>query len=404
MRIGVPKETFPGEKRVALVPAHLPQLKKAGFDVVVQAGAGLPAGFLDEEYRGKGATVVDSRDDVFRDAQVIAQVRSAGANPEAGVDDVARLREGQTIVAFCEPYGDAEVLRSHVSKGVRIFSMELMPRTTRAQSMDALSSAASLAGYRAVLEGAMNLRKIFPMMMTAAGTLSPAKVFVVGAGVAGLQAVATAKRLGAVVSAYDVRSVVREQIESLGGRFIELAAGAPDAEGQGGYAREQSAEEIRQQQEAMAKVVAEQDVVITTAAIPGKKAPVLITADMVRRMAPGSVVIDIAAERGGNCELTRAGETVEENDVRIVGPTNVAAELATHASQAYSKNVTNFVTHVFPKGEESLDLDDEITAGALLAAGGEIRHAGVRGALGFDPLPEPVKAPESAPPPPEKGE
>ena len=380
MIVGVPRETFPGERRVALIPAHVPGLKKAGFDVVVESGAGTEAGFVDSAYEEKGAEIVGERDAVFSRADLVAVVRGVGANPDAGRDDLGRIREGQMLLGFCDPLSDPESVKAFAGRKASLFAMEMMPRTTRAQSMDALSSMNSLAGYRAVLLAAEMLPKIFPLMMTAAGTLAPAKVFVVGAGVAGLQAIATARRLGALITAYDVRAVVREQVESLGARFADLGFEA-DASGQGGYAREQTEEEIRRQQEAMAKIVAESDVVITTAAVPGRKAPRIISAAMVSGMAPGSVVVDIAAERGGNCELTRPGETIVESGVRIAGPQNVAADVPYHASQAYSKNVSNFLTHVFRNGDGP-NLEDEITSSTLVVHRGEVRDESVRKALG----------------------
>ncbi|HHQ49554.1 MAG TPA: Re/Si-specific NAD(P)(+) transhydrogenase subunit alpha, partial [Acidobacteria bacterium] len=335
MIVGVPRETFPGERRVALVPGMVQGLKRAGLDVLVERGAGTGAGFPNEQYEEKGATLV-SREEVFAKAQVILQVRAPGANPETGTQDVARMKKDQAVIGFCDPLTSPEATRALAEAGVILFSMELMPRITRAQSMDALSSMATIAGYKAVLLAANTLPRMFPMMMTAAGTIAPARVFVVGAGVAGLQAIASSKRLGAVVEAYDVRPAVREQVESLGGKFVELELETEEAEDAGGYAKELGEDFYRKQREMMLRVVAGSHVVITTAAIPGKKAPILVTREMVEGMEPGSVIVDLAAERGGNCELTVPGETVVESGVTILGPLNIPSTVPYHASQMYS--------------------------------------------------------------------
>ncbi|MEE9555505.1 MAG: NAD(P) transhydrogenase subunit alpha, partial [candidate division Zixibacteria bacterium] len=323
MIVGVPKETFPGENRIALVPANILPLKKAGLEVMVEKGAGIAAGYLDSAYIDKGAGISETRADLFKSADIMLYVRALGANPEAGKSDLELMKKDQIIIGAMEPLSEPESLKLLADKGVTSFAMELMPRITRAQSMDILSSMATIAGYKAVLISADALPRMFPMMMTAAGTISPAHVFVVGAGVAGLQAIASAKRMGAVVHAYDVRPAVKEQVESLGGKFVEIELDTGDSETKGGYAKEMGEEVLRKQREMMFKVVADSDVVITTAAVPGRKAPVLVTADMVKGMKPGSVVIDLAAERGGNCELTRAGETVDEGGVKIIGPVNL---------------------------------------------------------------------------------
>jgi NAD(P) transhydrogenase subunit alpha len=383
MRIGIPKETFPGEHRVALIPAAAAPLVKAGHEVVVEAGAGTAAGFPDKEYGDKGATIAASRAEVFGASDVVLQVRAGGSNPEAGQADLALMKPGQAIIAFLEPLTAKAATESLASRGVNAFSMELMPRITRAQSMDALSSMATIAGYKAVLMAAMELPRMFPMMMTAAGTVAPAHVFVVGAGVAGLQAIASARKLGAKVEAYDVRPAVKEQIQSLGAKFVELPLETVDAEDKGGYAKEADESFYRRQREMMAKVVAGSDVVITTAAIPGKKSPVLVTADMVRAMAPGSVIVDLAAERGGNCELTRADERVEDHGVTILGPTNLATTVPYHASQMYSKNITTFLAHLIKDGAIQTGTDDEIVRETLVASGGKIVNARVRQALGL---------------------
>ncbi|MHC4178507.1 MAG: Re/Si-specific NAD(P)(+) transhydrogenase subunit alpha [Planctomycetota bacterium] len=337
MIVAVPQESFPGETRVALIPASVPALQKAGLEVVVQSSAGGPAGFSDTQYSEKGAKIAPDREELFT-ADVILQVRAAGANPEAGQADLDRLRQGQIVIGMCDPLGAPQAAQPIAARGVSLFALELLPRITRAQSMDVLSSMATVSGYRAVLLAAGALPKMFPMLMTAAGTVTPAKVFIMGVGVAGLQAIATARRLGAVVSANDIRPAVKEQVESLGAKFVQLELDTTAAEDKGGYAKEMGEEFLRKQREMIARVVAESDVVITTAAVPGKKAPTLLTAEMVAGMSPGSVIVDLAAERGGNCELTRPGETVVEGGVRILGPANLPAEVPHHASQMYAKN------------------------------------------------------------------
>jgi NAD(P) transhydrogenase subunit alpha len=382
MIVGIVKESFPNEARVAMVPALLPQLAKAGIEVVIESGAGDAAGFLDAEYSAKGAKVVPDRAEVFKTADLIAQVRTLGANPEAGKADLELMREGQALVGVCEPLTEFEADTAVAGKGVSLFSMEMMPRITRAQSMDVLSSMATIAGYKAVLLAANMLPKMFPMMMTAAGTVAPARVFVVGAGVAGLQAIASAKKLGAIVEAYDVRPAVKEQVESLGGKFVELELETASAEDAGGYAKELGEDFYRKQREMMIKVVAGSDVVITTAAIPGKKAPILVTKEMVDGMHPGSVIVDLAAERGGNCELTKAGETVEYSGVKIVGPVNIPATIPYHASQMYAKNIATFLLHLSKEGKLNIDTEDEITSGTLITHGGKVVHPRILEAMG----------------------
>ncbi len=386
VKIAVPKETFPGERRVALVPGSLAALKKLGAHVLVEAGAGQEAGYPDETYTSAGATIVTDRGQLFRDADVVCQVRAAVANPEAGQADIPRLRVGQILIAQCDPLSDPQIMVQIAAQKATIFAMELMPRITRAQSMDVLSSMATIAGYKAVLLAANSLPQMFPMMMTAAGTLTPARVFIVGAGVAGLQAIATAKRLGAVVNAYDVRSDVKEQVESLGGRFVEMELDT--AEGQGGYAREMDETFYQKQREMMLKVVAESDVVITTAAVPGKKAPTLVTENMVQVMPPGSVLVDLAAERGGNCELTKPGETVMAHDVTILGPANLASDIPRHASQMYSNNLTTFLKSFVQDGTPVIDLTDECIVGTLVTKDGQVVHSFVRELAGLGPLDE----------------
>jgi NAD(P) transhydrogenase subunit alpha len=378
MRVGILRESFPGESRVAVIPAGVPALTKAGLQVAVERGAGAAAGFSDEMYRAQGADVA-ARDEVHRTSDILLTVRAGTA--EDG------LRAGQVVIGFADPLGSPRVIQDVASTGITLFSMELMPRITRAQSMDALSSMATIAGYKGVLLAADTLPRMFPMLMTAAGTVSPARVFVVGAGVAGLQAIASARRLGARVEAYDVRPAVKEQVQSLGAKFVELPLEAADAEDKGGYAKAQDESFYRRQRETMLKVVAASDVVITTALIPGKRAPVLLTTEMVEAMQPGSVVIDLAAERGGNCELTRPDEVVVHKGVTILGPSNPAALVPYHASQMYSKNISTFLLHLLGKDGATgtafpVNTDDEITRETLLTHGGSVVHPRLRELLG----------------------
>jgi NAD(P) transhydrogenase subunit alpha len=382
MIVGTTKETFPGERRVALTPHVVPQLTKAGCDVVIESGAGSDAGFPDAAYAEKGVKVVSDRAEVFRIADVVLQVRGLGANPDAGRADLALMRPSQTLIGAFEPLTAFDAAREVAAKGAIQFALELVPRITRAQSMDILSSMATIAGYKAVLLAAGHLPKMFPMMMTAAGTIKPAKVFVIGAGVAGLQAIASSRRLGGQVQAYDVRPAVKEQVESLGAKFIEMELDTGASEDKGGYAKAMGEEFYQKQREMMTRVVAEQDVVITTAAVPGKKAPVLITAEMVRGMRSRSVIVDLAAERGGNCELTRPGETVMEHDVTIVGPTNLPATVPYHASQMYAKNISTFLLNMVKEGKLELDMEDEIVAETLVTRDGEIASPRIREAMG----------------------
>ena len=371
MKVGVPKETWPGETRVAVVPAAVAGLLKAGLEVAVEQDAGTAAGFTDDAYRAQGAALV-SRSDVFRTSDILLRVRATPGDP-------ALLRPGQAVIGFADPLGAPGAVRALASSGASLFSMELMPRITRAQSMDALSSMATIAGYKAVLLAATTLPRMFPMLMTAAGTISPARVFVVGAGVAGLQAISAARRLGAKVEAYDVRPAVKEQVLSLGAKFVELALEAADAEDKGGYAKAQDESFYERQREMMMKVVAAHDVVITTALIPGRRAPILVTTAMVEAMAPGSVVVDLAAERGGNCELTRPDETVVHQGVTVLGPSNPPALVPYHASQMYSKNITTFLAHLLGRDGAAqatlpINTDDEITRETLLTRGGQVVH------------------------------
>jgi H+-translocating NAD(P) transhydrogenase subunit alpha len=391
MRIGVPKESYPGEHRVALVPLAIPALSKAGFEVLLEQGAGAEAGYPDALYAEKGTKILPDRAAVFADADLIVQVLCYGSNDLTGKADLPLMRRGQGLIGFLRPFGSLEVIEEIAQTGVTSFSVELMPRTTRAQSMDALSSMGTLCGYKAVLLAAVTLPKIFPMLTTAAGTITPAKVLVIGAGVAGLQAIATARRLGAVVSAYDMRPAAKEQVKSLGGRFVELPITAQNAEDARGYGTAQNESFYAQQRELLARAVAENDIVITTAVVPGKKAPVLITSDMIANMAPGSVIVDLAAERGGNCQATRAGEIVVEHDVKIIGHINLASEVPYHASQMYARNLTAFVLHLVKDGRLRTN-DDEIVRETLVTDQGEIVNRRIREFFG---LPELVAAGEA---------
>jgi NAD(P) transhydrogenase subunit alpha len=383
--VGIVSESLPGERRVAMTPGALSVLKKTNVELLMESGAGVPAGMPDAEYAEKGVRIA-SRRDVFAASEVILQVRSLGANLQAGRADLAHLRRGQAVIGFGEPLTSIDAARDLAERGVSFLSMELMPRITRAQSMDALSSMATIAGYKAALMAADSLPRMFPMLMTAAGTVAPARVLVLGAGVAGLQAIATARRLGAVVSGYDIRAAVREQIESIGARFVVLDVGEASAEDKGGYAKAMSEDFYRRQREAMANVVAEQNVVITTAAVPGKRAPILITREMVQRMPPGSVIVDIAAERGGNCELTRPGEVVEERGVQIYGPVNLPSTIPYHASQMYARNIATFLKYLIKDGAFTLNQEDEIVRETLVTHAGEVVHARVREAMGLASL------------------
>jgi len=377
LKVGIVTESAPGERRVAMAPQAIAVLKKSGVELLMEPGAGGRAGFPDGEFTARNVALLP-RGEVFSTADVLLQVRSPGANPECGAADIARMRRGQAVIGFGEPLTALDADRALADAGVSFLSMELMPRITRAQSMDALSSMATIAGYKAVLIAADSLPRMFPMLMTAAGTVAPAKVLVIGAGVAGLQAIATARRLGAVVSGYDIRAAVKEQIESLGARFIVLNVETGGAEGQGGYAKAMDEDFYRRQREAMAAVLAGHNVVITTAAVPGRKAPVLVTREMIAAMEPGSVIVDIAAERGGNCELTVPGQTVEENGVRIHGPLNLPSTIPYHASQMYARNIATFLKYLVKDGALNLNPEDEIVRETLVTHNGEIVHPRVR--------------------------
>jgi NAD(P) transhydrogenase subunit alpha len=378
MIVGVPRESFPGELRVALTPAVVPSLAKAGLEVVVEAGAGVRAGYPDADYVSKGAKILAQRAEVFRAADIIVQVLCYGSNDKSGKDDLPLFRRDQILIGFLRPLGSLETVQEIAGAGVASFSLELMPRTTRAQSMDALSSMGTICGYKAVLIAADTLPRIFPMLTTAAGTITPGRVFIIGAGVTGLQAIATARRLGAVTSAYDMRPAAKEQVHSLGARFVELPIEATDAQDAGGYARAQGEDFYRRQRELLARVVAESDVVITAAVIPGQKSPVLVTGEMVARMAPGSVIVDLASERGGNCELTKTGEVVIEHGVSIIGWINIAGRVPYHASQLYGRNLSAFLLHLVQDGKPRLNLEDEIIHSTLVTREGQIVNPRVR--------------------------
>ena len=378
MIVGVPKESYPGERRVALVPAVIPALAKVGLEVLIEAGAGEQAGYPDAAYVEKGGKILSDRAAVFGTADIVVQVLCYGSNDVTGQADLRLMRRGQVLIGFLRPFGSAEVIQEIAAAGVTAFSVELVPRTTRAQSMDALSSMGTICGYKAVLIAADTSIRIFPMMTTAAGTITPARVFVIGAGVAGLQAISTARRLGAVASAYDMRAASKEQVQSLGGRFVELPIEAQNAQDARGYGTAQDETFYARQRELLTRVVSESDVVITAAVIPGKKSPVLITAEMVKKMAPGSVIVDLASERGGNCELTRVGETVREYGVSIIGAINLASSVPYHASQMYARNVSAFLAYLVKDGKLQLNLQDEIIRETLVTHGGEIMNPRVR--------------------------
>jgi NAD(P) transhydrogenase subunit alpha len=378
MIVGVPRESFPGERRVALVPSVIPNLAKAGLEVLIEAGAGIEAGYPDADYAAKGAKIAGDRAEVFRAADVILQVLCYGSNDKTGAADLPLLRRGQVLIGFLRPLGALNTVQEIAATGATSFSVELVPRTTRAQSMDALSSMGTICGYKAVLVAAGTMPRIVPMLTTAAGTITPARFLIIGAGVAGLQAIATARRLGAVTSAYDLRPAAKEQVQSLGGRFVELPIEAKDAEDAGGYARAQDESFYKRQRELLGRVVAESDAVITAAVIPGKTSPVLVTREMVAGMAPGSVIVDLAAERGGNCELTRTGENIVEHGVTIIGRINLATTVPYHASQMYARNITAFLLHLVKDGKFRFDASDDIVANTLVTQAGEIVNPRVR--------------------------
>src|SRR3954464_15529095 len=383
MVIGVPREIATGEKRVALVPDVVPQLVRAGHRVIVERDAGLRAGFTDEAYRAAGSEIVDSAQEIYSGAQMILKVQRPGREENSGEAELDMMSEGTTLIGLLQPGGDPALFQQLAERSIVACSMELVPRTTRAQMMDALSSQSTVAGYKAVLLAANALQKFFPMLMTAAGTVRPAKVLVIGAGVAGLQAIATARRIGAVVEAFDTRPVVKEQVQSLGATFVELDVHVEDAQDAGGYAKELSKDHIKREKELIHKRAQQADVIITTALVPGKPAPLLIESATVAAMRPGSVIVDLAGEQGGNCELTVPGETVVRHDVTIISPLPISSDLAYHASQMYSKNVAALRTLLAPKGEPVLNFSDDIIDAVVVTANGQVRHQPTRARLGL---------------------
>ena len=386
MLIGVPREIASGERRVALVPEVVPQLTRAGHRVVVEHDAGLRAGFTDDEYRAVGCALVDTAREIYSTSRMILKVQRPGREESSGEAELDMLTEGTVLIGLLQPSGDPALFQQLAERQIISCSMELVPRTTRAQMMDALSSQSTVAGYKAVLLAANALQKFFPMLMTAAGTVRPARVLVIGAGVAGLQAIATARRIGAVVEAFDTRPVVKEQVQSLGATFVELDVHVEDAQDAGGYARELSEKHIRREKELIHNRALQADVIITTALVPGKPAPMLVSAETVRAMRPGSVIVDLAGEQGGNCELSVPGETVVRHDVTIIAPLHISSELAYHASQMYAKNISALVTLLAPKGELNLNFSDDIIDAVTVTADGEVRHEPTRKRLGMAPL------------------
>jgi len=386
MLIGVPREIASGERRVALVPEVVPQLTRAGHRVVVEHDAGLRAGFTDDAYRAVGCEAVEAAREIYSTAQMILKVQRPGREESSGEAELDMLTEGTVLIGLLQPSGDPALFRQLAERQIISCSMELVPRTTRAQMMDALSSQSTVAGYKAVLLAANALQKFFPMLMTAAGTVRPARVLVIGAGVAGLQAIATARRIGAVVEAFDTRPVVKEQVQSLGATFVELDVHVEDAQDAGGYARELSELHIRREKELIHDRALQADVIITTALVPGKPAPMLVSAETVRAMRPGSVIVDLAGEQGGNCELSVPGETVVRHDVTIIAPLHISSELAYHASQMYAKNISALVTLLAPKGELNLNFSDDIIDAVTVTADGQVRHEPTRKRLGMAPL------------------
>ena len=386
MIIGITRELVAGENRVSLCPDNVQSLVEKGLELWVEQNAGAQAGFSDEDYTSVGAKVVSNRDELFAKSDVILQVQSFGSNTENADDDLKRLKSKQLVIGMMDPLAQPQAAQQVADTGATAIALEMVPRISRAQSMDVLSSMATLAGYRSVLLGAEAAPRILPMLMTAAGTLQPARVLIMGVGVAGLQACATAKRLGAVVEAYDVRPAAREQIISVGATPVELDLPTESSEGAGGYAKKQSEEFLRMQREQMTEVVARQDIIITTAAIPGAKSPILVTEDMLKAMKTGSVLVDLAAERGGNCESTQMGTTVVAHGVTIVGPENLASDVAYHASQMYGKNIQTLLELILEEGEINLDFEDEIVAGTVIAHSGEVPHPYMRKLLDLPPL------------------
>jgi NAD(P) transhydrogenase subunit alpha len=381
MILGIPKESLEGEKRVAIVPSHVPLLQKQGFVVHLESGAGLSAGFTDKMYEEQGVRIIQSQQELFAEAKVILHVRGL-ANGDKDSGYIKHLKENHILIGLLDPFNNSDIVKKLASKKIKSFAMELIPRISRAQSMDVLSSQANIAGYKAALIAADTLPKMFPMMMTSAGTITPARVFVIGAGVAGLQAIATCNRLGAIVSAYDIRPIVKEQVQSLGAKFVEFELETEKAEDKGGYAKEMDEAFYKKQREMMSQVISENDVVIATAAVPGKKAPVLVTKEMVSGMKQGSVIVDLAAEQGGNCEVTEPGKSVEVDGVTVIGPLNIPSMVAFHSSQMYSKNITNFLTLMVKDGKMEIDTEDEVISGSLVTDNGEIVNSNIKEAVG----------------------
>jgi NAD(P) transhydrogenase subunit alpha len=390
MLIGVPREIASGERRVAIVPEVVPLLTRAGHRVVVERGAGQRAGFTDEAYRAIGADVADTPEQIYSTAQMILKVQRPARAESYGESELDMLAKGTVLIGLLQPSGDPALFQQLADREIIACSMELVPRTTRAQMMDALSSQSTVAGYKAVLLAANALQKFFPLLMTAAGTVRPARVLVIGAGVAGLQAIATARRIGAVVEAFDTRPVVKEQVQSLGATFVELDVHLEDAQDAGGYARELSDRHIKREKELIHNHALQADVIITTALVPGKAAPVLVSAETVKAMRPGSVIVDLAGEQGGNCELTVPGETIVTHDVTIIAPLHISSDLAYHASQMYAKNISALVTLLAPKGELNLNFGDDIINAVVVTANGEVRHEATRRRLGLEALISPT--------------
>ena len=410
LTIGVPRETASGERRVALIPEAVKRLTGSGVTVLIESDAGTEASFSDGAYSDAGATIVPDATALYQQADLVIKVQRPAMGDQSQPDEVALLSDGSVLIALLAPLTNLDLVQALAKKRVMSFSMDSIPRITRAQSMDVLSSQSTVSGYKAVLLAADHLPKFFPMLTTAAGSITPAKALIVGAGVAGLQAIATARRLGAVVEAYDTRPVVKEQVESLGAKFVEIDTGAADTQDAGGYAKEASADVLRRQQEVLAERAARSDVVITTALVPGRPAPKLVSAETVKEMRPGSVIVDLAAETGGNCELTKPGEVVVEHGVTIIGLLNLPSSMPVHASQMYSKNVQNLLTPMLKEGRFAPDFNDEIVNGTCITRDGEIVHAATRQRLDLPameaaPAPAPAPAPvpvASSPPPAEQ--
>jgi len=372
MIIGIPKESLFGENRVSLIPKHVHLLQKEGFIVHLESGAGIPARYTDAMYEEEGVRIIKERERLFSESKIILSVRGIGSGDKPVLEDLNLLKENQILIGLLDPFNNLELIRELASRKIQSFALELVPRISRAQSMDVLSSQANIAGYKAALIAANLLPRIFPMMMTSAGTLTPARVFVIGAGVAGLQTIATCHRLGAIVSAYDIRPVVKEQVESLGAKFIELELETGTAEGEGGYAKDMDEEFYKKQRQMMNQIISESDVVIATAAVPGKKAPVLVTEEMVENMKEGSLIVDLAAEQGGNCEITKPGKTFEIGGVIVSGPLNLPSTVAHDSSQMFSKNITNFIQLMVKDEKFNTDVDDEIIRESMVTRNGEI--------------------------------